>query len=394
MNCGTEKYIIITGGDLFNKGAQAMTYITVGEMTRRFPECTCVLLSNKDVKRPVSEKENYKFLIRQRPGRKDAIYLNLPFLQSHADKQVKALFQNAVCQIDISGYALGSNWGINKALSYIRSIRLAKSHNIPVFLMPQSFGPFDFNGVKGWICDKLIEHYLKYPQVIMAREEEGFNLLKNRYHLDNIIKASDIVLQNKKLDLSTVLYNYDYKTQNIMDNSVAIIPNSKNNKYGNETEILKVYIDIIDYMRNLGKNVYILYHSFEDRSMCANIYNSCKGKTHFIDEELSCVQFDKIVNGFDFVVASRFHSIVYAYKNCVPAIILGWATKYNELAEYFNQSAYQFDVRNHISSTDIIEMISKMNDNYKQESETIRKGLEVIQDINPYDYITLKETGK
>lgn len=40
--------VIITGGELFNKGAQAMTFIAVDELRRRFPEHQIFLLSEMD----------------------------------------------------------------------------------------------------------------------------------------------------------------------------------------------------------------------------------------------------------------------------------------------------------------------------------------------------------
>ena len=53
--------IIITGGELFNKGAQAMTFVSVDEIKRRFPDHQIYLLSEMDMKRPAAEKEQYTF---------------------------------------------------------------------------------------------------------------------------------------------------------------------------------------------------------------------------------------------------------------------------------------------------------------------------------------------
>ena len=41
--------IIITGGELFNKGAQAMTFVTVNELKKRFPDHQIYLLSKPPV---------------------------------------------------------------------------------------------------------------------------------------------------------------------------------------------------------------------------------------------------------------------------------------------------------------------------------------------------------
>lgn len=60
-----EKYVIITRGELANKGAQSMTFIVEDEISKRFPDCTPVLFPA----RTITEKnsiEDYKFKISMR----------------------------------------------------------------------------------------------------------------------------------------------------------------------------------------------------------------------------------------------------------------------------------------------------------------------------------------
>ena len=61
------KYVLVTGGELKNKGAQAMTFITVDEIKKRYPDKEVILLSDIDYKRPDEIKENYRFTIRPFP---------------------------------------------------------------------------------------------------------------------------------------------------------------------------------------------------------------------------------------------------------------------------------------------------------------------------------------
>ena len=48
-------YILITGGNLINKGAQAMTFIAVDEIKRRFPDREVVVISDVDAARSDEE---------------------------------------------------------------------------------------------------------------------------------------------------------------------------------------------------------------------------------------------------------------------------------------------------------------------------------------------------
>ena len=57
-------YILITGGNLINKGAQAMTFIAVDEIKRRFPDREVVVISDVDAARSDEELSRYRFLFR------------------------------------------------------------------------------------------------------------------------------------------------------------------------------------------------------------------------------------------------------------------------------------------------------------------------------------------
>ena len=63
---------------------------------------------------------------------------------------------------------------------------------------------------------------------------------------------------------------------------------------------------------------------------------------YFIEDDMNCLEYGGFVKQFDFIIASRFHAIVHAYKENVPAIILGWAVKYHELAKNLNQEKFVF----------------------------------------------------
>jgi colanic acid/amylovoran biosynthesis protein len=397
-----KKYVIVTGGQLFNKGAQAMTFIVVNEIAKRYPQYKVVVVSANDSKRSDEEKDNYKFdiiapakvsvmeniLFSQTLSRN--IYLKItrnPDLNSYCD-----YLENAAALIDISGYALGSNWGNSSAISYFNIIALAKSKNVPVYIMPQSFGPFDFTGIRGKYTMAMLKSILSYPRVIMAREEEGKNALIENFKLKNVIKTPDMVLIGEDIDLNNIYKKVPEKTSlEISSSSVAIIPNSQNDKYGDKEELLRVYHEIIDLLLNMGKQVYLVFHSSEDKKLCVMLKAQYPSEPNvvFIDKELTCYEFEKAVRKFDFVIASRFHSIVLAYKNATPAIIMGWATKYKELAVSVKQEQYQFDVRNGIGLDTITATIKRMNDNFKAESNVIRSQLDVFQKQNLFDYIVL-----
>ena len=78
----------------------------------------------------------------------------------------------------------------------------------------------------------------------------------------------------------------------------------------------------------------------------------------------------------------------HAFKNGIPCIALGWATKYHDLLNLFDQGQYILDVRNDIGEAEMLAIIDRMNARYLEESAKIRKGLAAVQKQNVFDIVT------
>lgn len=386
-----KKYVIITGGQLENKGAQAMTFITVTQAKRLFPDCDVVLLSNYDANRSSEEKQKYNFIIQRFPS------LHFPFeiplyLYGPTQKEFKDLFRNAVCLFDISGYRLGSNWGIKKTLTYCGSILLAKRFHVPVYIMPQSFGPFryrEYFGVFHHSVMRIIRKALSYSKVIMARENDGKKLLEEKFGLTNVVKTSDMVLQSPPADPAAVYRMLpSLRTIDVEKDSVALIPNSKNNQYGDADKVYRLYNRIIGFLLDNGKRVYLIYHSINDKEICAKLKNTFaeNDRVVLIDQELSCIEYSMNISKFDYIIASRYHSIIHAYKERVPALIIGWAIKYQDLASDFHQDQFCVNVAE-LNEDEIIKRLSVLNSEFREQSAVIGEGLKAMEQHNVFDYI-------
>lgn len=391
-----KKYIVITGGQLFNKGAQAMTFITADEMAKRYPDLEVVLLSNMDSRRSKEEREQYTFRIQKYPGALQLLLLKnkltaavLRKVGAPETKAYEALMKETAAVIDVSGYALGSNWGYKKTIFYLTRIAVARRHGIPVYLMPQSFGPFDYKGLAAPWVKRMIRKNLRYAKEVMCREQDGYALVHDAYGITNATLAPDLVLQNADINPAHV-----YKEvpalweEEIPAGSVAVIPNQKAMLYGNPEELYGMYQRIAETLKERGRAVYLIYHSAEDLEICKEIEKRCEeGSVRIVEEELSCLAFDSLVQKFDFVIASRFHAVVHAYRNAVPAVVPGWAVKYRELLDLFGQGDYMFDVRGQIDADKVAAAVERMCEAYPENKEKIRNGLVNIRKNNVYDKI-------
>ena len=393
------KNIIITGGELFNKGAQAMTFIAVDEMKKRFPDHQIIVLSEMDLQRPKEEREQYAFKFMGWYPLKFARCQNNPLLKvmcllrnKKEFTEAEEIYKNTDIMIDISGYALGSNWGIETCNHYLDHLEFAKAFQIPVYLMPQSFGPFDFSDAVGREVDRRIAELLPTAKVLCAREREGYLALKEHYHLENVLLTNDLVVNNRGVNLDNI-FRKKMQTEilDIENKSVAVIPNQRNFAVSDAEEVQTIYLCIIQKLLQNGFKVYLISHSDMDMEICKKLKEAVPEDDDvlLIDQQLNCIEFNEVVKQFHFVVASRFHALVHAFKNKVPCIALGWATKYHDLMKQFGQEQYMLDVRQSISNEMLDTMIYSMIRNRKNNTQIIYRKLEELQETDIFDIIKL-----
>lgn len=392
-----KRNIIITGGGLVNKGAQAMTFIAVSELKNRFPDHEILLLSATDLERSKKELGIYNFkCIGWYPQKfarcqRNALLRIVCLLRNRQElREAEAIYKNTDLMVDISGYALGSNWSSKICNDYLDNFQFADAFNIPVYLMPQSFGPFDYKEQSD--VDARTKTIFPKIKAICAREEEGYVALKENYNLTNVYLKNDLVLNNKDIDYSLVYKEIpNCVLPEIKAHNVGIIPNVQNYTVCEKKQVLNLYLEAVSCALKQGRHIYLLYHSSLDRDLCREIKECYIDEENvvFLDRDFDCVEFNDLVKSFDFLVASRFHSIVHAYKNCIPCVIVGWAEKYNVLSSKFEQAGYLLDVRENTSVTTLRDMIENMGALYKEERNTISSNLEKEQKENVFDIIKL-----
>ena len=195
--------IVITGGELQNKGAQSMVFICVSELHKRFPNHEIFVIS--DFYTDSKQEKIFCFNIRtfgtvvdviRKNNLKQKIYYMIKGYDKKENEKQNEFFRDVDLMIDISGYGLGDAWNKYEIEHYLYRIECAKYFGIKVYLMPQSFGPFK-------TFDKSLlkrtKKALEYASTIYARERQGYDLLIEKFKLKNVKISYDLVLNNKEL---------------------------------------------------------------------------------------------------------------------------------------------------------------------------------------------------
>lgn len=360
------KQFLITGAGFHNMGAQAMLYTTVYEIYKVYPDAVIWVLplgNEKFYSDKIRKKHKFKFWFE---GWEDA---SLTY----------ALLMGITAIIDISGYIFSTSrireW-------YVNCLKASYEFDIPVYLMPQSFGPFSFSEEK----NKELKVLLSNVNEIYAREIGGYNNLISNFDLSNVKIAKDIVLTEKYIDYSMIL-NGNIDSIVIPKNSIALIPNIRLFDYIDKTKLYSFYYQIVNIMIGLNKKVYIINHA-EDFEICRCIYEHFTENENVIlwEDELNSIIFESMVSDFDYIISSRYHSIVQGYKKNVPSIVIGWADKYKELVELFGQDNYLFDINRLEDVDDIEKKIIELDALYLDEKNKIKKIYSTI-DENCFEFL-------
>lgn len=373
-----------------------MTLVAICELKKRFPEHRMVLLTWDASSKTKEKYAMYDLELLEVPPLKfasaarNSIMRTLYSLRYRENfSNCDGIYCNADLFVDISGYALSSTWGGHVCKDYLDAIEFAQAYDIPVYLMPQSFGPFDYKDEAGRNIDRRTRKLFPQAKHIFAREQEGYDALVSRYGLSNVTLTHDMVLASRIEDYSPALRQKPvFDLPAIPENSMGLIPNVRVGDSGTNDPLM-IYTAAVQAGLDQGLHVYITHHSTQDRELCAAIKAAFveDDRVVFLDRDHSCMEFNEVVRKFRFLAASRFHAIVHALKNGVPCVALGWATKYRNLMGLFGQEKYVFDLRQPLDSAAAAAAVADMARDWQMESQAIRAFLPALQAYNVFDVI-------
>ena len=381
------EYVIITGASIDNLGAESMTCIAIEEAERLAPDCKIILAStdkrgmqkfiNYDVHSytfPLS-LENYKRSVIGKIIKKR--------ISTNYDAYYNKILPNTRYIIDISGYAFTTKFGMNTIYEYLNRIYVAKCYKIKVIIMSQSFGPIMYSSfIEKITTNFLIKYIFKYPLVVTAREKRGYDFMRKYIKKNLVYKPDMVLLYQDDIDYKKLrrLTYEPSKDEAIAQKKVGIIPNQKiieKTKMGNK--YIEILLEIINILKDKKIDVELIVHCGFDKEICNQILNQCNDSINIVDcTEYGAGMFDVIVNQYQFIIASRYHAIVHAYRKRIPALVMGWGNKYNELLEMMNQKEYMFDCREHIDEKNVYETLKRLLVEFKNEKNNVEDKLKEI----------------
>jgi len=268
---------------------------------------------------------------------------------------------------------------------------LAKKHNIPVFILPNSIGP-----LKNRFARKIVLNALKSTKVIYVRESTSLDYLKTQDI--KALKSPDLgfYLNPSKRDFKNYLYDKGVLIGDKKCVALTLRPYRFDGKK-NADELYQNYLtQIKTFINNLlsnGINVTLMAHTIgpsahEDDSIpLLEIFNSMEPHDNLVylhDRDLNSEDLEKIYSYYDLVVGTRFHSVIFALNVNTPALAIAYGgNKAVGIMNDMGLSEFVIPIENPEASK-LIELshnILNNTDNYISKIEKYRVKLQLEKEV-------------
>lgn len=318
-----NKVIEIRKAGFINKGAQLMLLAILEVLKKRYPNAIFAMPmgGSQSTFRQRSKLGLYHKAHIWKKGRQlGCIFDILPkrvrrFFNIVLDKEVDFV-------LDAAGFAYTSQFDDRGAIELSICSKKWKKNNTKVILLPQAFGPFETKKIQLAILDSI-----KNIDLIFARDEESYGFLTSvgGNEKSNIKLAPDFT----NLLSGVVPSSFDKNIHNF-----CVIPNSnmqEKTAKDQQDRYIPFMVESIRYLLEIGEKPFLLIHEGKNDLNLANLINESLDFNVPIITETDPLKIKGIIGACKGTIGSRFHGLVSALSQAVPALATGWSHKYEML---------------------------------------------------------------
>ena len=251
----------------------------------------------------------------------------------------------------------------------------------------QSYGPFYFK--KTEIIQKLLfKKTLTNAKLLTLREPASqprlFDLLKNKNQISPVLLDSAFFIK----DQDNLQANKLFRQHNLHENQFIVFA-LRLSKRGSQEELEKERIDkykqvLLDTIKYWSANedfklVFVCQvpqDLIDTKNIVQHIPPQAREKFIYIHEDLTPGLLKSIYKSARFIIAMRFHSMIFALSEGTPTIGISYyeiGPKIKGLQELFSLKSYFFEIENSTSDEILKSSISLNNDINFYKSEVLKK---------------------
>lgn len=297
--------------------------------------------------------------------------LVLPFL-SKSKKESFRLFKEADT-VFVKGGGFVHSYGGKTALYYIYfqlyHIFLAQSLGKDVYICPNSFGPFE-----GWGVKALVKKAFRKAKLVAAREIRSSKMCQNELGI-NVPAYPDFGFFLPNADVNN---KEQFKKElHVPDNFKMVAITARPHRFPHAQDPVKAYDDFVKSMRMFAgwlfshhyfpvfiEHVYAINDHENDSYCIKHIIEEMETGhyAYFADRSLNCYELKRIYSYFDYIVGTRFHSMIFSMANMVPGVAITYVGNKGEgIMEDMGLSDYYLQI-DKVNAESLIEKFKYMLD--------------------------------
>lgn len=386
---GTIVNVLIRGAGFRNKGAEAMLLTVQREISRRLRSVSfAALISPWDVERcksvgisPMVRKNKgtvFKLSVLRECLFRDPRIIPVAIDSPNSANQMMCI-STSDAVLDISGYA----WlGKGPTKSARRILKYCKKRNKTFIFLPQAWGPFSNSKAA-----KDIREVCENSTMVYARDRKSLSYLMSLCSSGSVHTeiVPDIAFKFKGERPEMGAGILAEKGLDVLESKmVGIVPNTQIYRRmpgkGGNNEYVRIMVDVAKYcLQRLRASVVLIPHEIaqgidpkpDDRQLCDLIQSGSEtnGRCLSISDNVSAAEIKSVIGHLELLIGCRYHSLVAAISNRIPAIAIGWSHKYLGLLDLFGLSEYSLDFSKLCQSG----LYDKLNKAWHQREEIMNK---------------------
>lgn len=330
----SKKSVCIIGGGFTNKGAEAMVLTVADALRDQLPGLAIYVTAPFREARAI---EGAGLIATGRGHPKSPV--------AHFCSAIRTRYVYRSCRalIDVGGYQFGDPWGTKRASQKAKLIKGLAARGVPVFFMPQAWGPFssrELANITRQIVDASTVCFVRDTTSMRMMEEVlGTNNNKIRFAHDvawNFVGA--------KRSVGEQFLRRAGLRRNEHALTVAVTPNGwlyeTTEGTGAQNQYVRFLLDIVKHLCSThDAQVVLVSHELappkgrDDRMLYTLLLDLLDGKwpVGHVDADMSAAEVKSVIGNCDLLVASRYHALIAALSQGIPVATIGWSHKYEEL---------------------------------------------------------------
>jgi len=227
--------------------------------------------------------------------------------------------------LDASGFMYSDQWGEGPSVAMASSVKAWKKRGTKVILLPQAMGPFTSRAIR-----EAFVFIVQNADLVFPRDSVSCK------HVVDLVGERDNVQQSP--DFTVLVSGITPDNPARYQGRFCLIPNCRMMDKTSEKES-NLYpsfcASCIRYLTESGNKPFILIHEgVDDQRLAERIVRESREEIEIVTET-DPLRIKGILGLCAGVVGSRFHGLVSALSQGVPALASGWSHKYKMLFEEY-----------------------------------------------------------